>query len=528
MGLFVEKFASTAAGDNAPVLVLLHGWQSDSRVWDGLLLALRKTCCVWRIDLPGCGRNSHLSCETAEQAIALIASVLPKKTIIVGWSLGGNLALKLAHDYPEKCSVLIAIGTNPSFVMRDNWPGMAPEVFEEFLRGCELQPEKTRQRFSAIQAKGDADEKKLLKWIREQPLAEWSSTELIRGLQWLCDLDGRQFLADLTPASLHIFGQFDQLVPMACADAVRQLNRNACVEIIQDAAHLPFITQTESVVECVQRFFHEQKIIADKPAVHREKSVVAKSFGRAAESYDQVAGLQRMSAETLLMMLGEQSFLTCLDIGCGTGWVTQKLAKKLSNTDVFGLDLAEGMLRHARHNHTLDNLYWLGGDAENLPVLTQSMDLIFSNLAIQWCENPFALFAEMARVVKPGGEVFVATLGPQTLQELRSAWALVDTAIHVNTFDEKSVLHAAIDSADLQIVDWQEQITQPCYVRLVDLLQELKLLGAHNVNVGRPRGLTGRSRLKQLQDSYPRNDQNQYPATWQLWFIRLRKPMSDE
>jgi malonyl-CoA O-methyltransferase len=527
MTLMVEKFSSTAAGDNAPVLLLLHGWQADSRIWDGLLFDLRKTFAVWCIDLPGCGRNSALSCDTAEQAIALIASVLPEQTIVVGWSLGGNLALQLAHDYSEKCSALITFATNPSFVSRDTWPGMSSELFSVFLQSCEQNPEKTRQRFAGLQAKGDSGEKILLKWMREQPLAEWSATQLINGLQWLCNLDGRQSLAKLTQPSLHIFGQYDQLVPMMCADAVLQLNPNASVETIKEAAHLPFITQAESVVASVLVFLRDNKIITDTALTHRDKMVVAKSFGRAAESYDQVASLQRMSAEQLLNKLSDKSISTCLDVGCGTGWVTQNLAKKLPNIDVFAMDLAEGMLNHARHNHPLANLHWLCGDAENLPVLAQSMDLVFSNLAIQWCENPLALFAEFTRVLKPGGEIVIATLGPQTLHELRDAWALVDAAVHVNSFADKSVLHHAIDRSGLQIVDWQEQISQPCYVQLVELLQELKLLGAHNVNAGRPRGLTGRARLKQLQDSYQRNDNELYPATWQLWFMRLRKPLLD-
>jgi malonyl-CoA O-methyltransferase len=214
-----------------------------------------------------------------------------------------------------------------------------------------------------------------------------------------------------------------------------------------------------------------------------------------------------------------------LDIGSGSGYVTDKLSAGFSSAEIIALDIAEGMLRYARGKYSPANVHWLCGDAENLPLAENSIDLVFSNLALQWCENSRTLFAEIYRVLKPGGEAFIATLGPQTLQELRMAWEAVDTAVHVNRFEEKTVLQSAIQQAGLQIEDWQEQLSQPVLPQLRDLFLELKALGAHNVNPGRPKGLTGRARLQQLQNSYPRNDNNELIASWQLWFIQLRKPV---
>jgi malonyl-CoA O-methyltransferase len=520
--LVIEKFPS-AAGDNAPLVVLLHGWQSDSRSWDSFLPFLRKSFNVWRMDLPGCGRNAAFSCETAHQAVALIAEALPAQTILLGWSLGGNIALQIAQDYREKCSAVITVATNPSFVARDNWPGMAPEIFSAFLDGCAAHPEKTRQRFLGLQAKGDSDEKPLLRFLREQPLAEWSSHQLVNGLRWLADLDARNFLSGLSQPILQLFSRNDQLVPLACAEAVRENAANIVVEIIEQSSHLPFVTQADAVISAINRFLSESSLLSAQN-IFREKKAVAQSFGRAAGSYDQVAALQRNSASTLLSVLPQNNDLNVLDIGCGSGLVTETLARQLPDAAVFAIDLSEEMVRYSRKTYPEKQIEWLCADAENLPFADQSMDMIFSNLVIQWCENPAALFSEMMRVLKPGGEICIATLGPETLQELRSAWAEVDDAEHVNRFTDKTILQKYIDRAGLQIELWQERIDQQPFTQLRDLLMELKLLGAHNVNPGRPRGLTGRKRLQQLDDAYPRSERHQYVATWQLWFLNLRKP----
>jgi len=176
------------------------------------------------------------------------------------------------------------------------------------------------------------------------------------------------------------------------------------------------------------------------------KDLVARSFGRAAAHYDDVAVLQRQTGDELLDRL---SLVTLqperiLDLGVGTGRNLSLLGKRYPTAELLAVDIAPGMLVHARNrfSQTQGVKRWLpraqkpkylAGDAENLPLADNSVDLVFANLALQWCD-PRMSFAEIQRVLRPDGLLMFTTLGPDTLHELRTAWASVDDYPHVNMF----------------------------------------------------------------------------------------------
>lgn len=257
-----------------------------------------------------------------------------------------------------------------------------------------------------------------------------------------------------------------------------------------------------------------------------DKARVADSFSRCAASYDSVAQLQRdIGHQLLTMMPADVQQPRLLDLGSGTGYFAEQLRKNYPQTALCCLDLAQGMLAYARETRPVDNAHWLCGDAENLPLASDSVDLLFSSLVIQWCEQPDALFREIARSLQPGGEAFIATLGPETLYELRSAWAAVDSYTHVNRFLPLEQLQQAIAAAGLDEVDSHTGYQLLCYPQLRELTNELKHLGAHNMNRGQPEGLTGRARIQALKAAYEqfRDDQGLLPATYQVYYLHLRK-----
>jgi malonyl-CoA O-methyltransferase len=192
---------------------------------------------------------------------------------------------------------------------------------------------------------------------------------------------------------------------------------------------------------------------------------------------------------------------------------------------VIGLDFAEGMLLHAR-DHQSPQLGWLGADMEALPLAACSVDLLFSSLAVQWSESLADLFVEFFRILRPGGQVALATLGPRTLFELRDSWRLVDGFTHVNSFSDASLLQAAALQAGFEQQLWRSGDKIMHYQALRDLTYELKALGAHNVNRERAPGLTGREKIIQLRKSY-----EQYrtplglPATYEVYWLLLQKPV---
>lgn len=254
------------------------------------------------------------------------------------------------------------------------------------------------------------------------------------------------------------------------------------------------------------------------------KQDVARSFSQAAPTYDQVAALQRSVAEHLLAKIPDQAFTSILDLGCGTGVVSAQLAQRFAASTVFGLDIAEGMLEYARSQFSQPALHWCCADAESLPLQDNSVDLVFSSLAVQWCADFQQLCNEVIRVLKPGGFCVLATLGPNTLHELRSAWQQVDGYVHVNRFIDSAAVTGAALKAGFGCEFWQQDIVMR-YSELRQLTAELKALGAHNVNRGRPKGLTGRQRIEKLKAGYEtfRCADGSLPASYDVYYLRLEK-----
>ncbi|WP_134476923.1 methyltransferase domain-containing protein, partial [Pseudomonas aeruginosa] len=164
-----------------------------------------------------------------------------------------------------------------------------------------------------------------------------------------------------------------------------------------------------------------------------DKRRVAASFSRAAASYDAVAELQRGVGESLLSALPEGfSPRRWVDLGCGTGHFSRALERRFGAAEGLAVDIAEGMLRHARARGGAS--HFIGGDAERLPLRDGSCDLLFSSLAIQWCADLPAVLAEARRVLRPGGVLAFSSLCVGTLGELRDSWRVVDGFVHVNRF----------------------------------------------------------------------------------------------
>jgi len=255
-----------------------------------------------------------------------------------------------------------------------------------------------------------------------------------------------------------------------------------------------------------------------------DKQRVAASFSRAASSYDSVAQLQRDVGNAALNYLPDQAPQRVIDLGSGTGYFSEQLQQRFPQAQLISLDLAEGMLRYAREHRPLKQGHYLCGDAESLPLADSCTDLIFSSLAIQWCGDYPRLFAEIARVLKPGGYFLFATLGPQTLHELRQAWATVDGFVHVNSFTPASELQQAIPQT-LETALWQREEWLLRYAELKQLTDELKGIGAHNMNQGQQHALTGRQRILGFKAAYEaqRAAEGYLPATYEVFYGLLRK-----
>jgi len=247
---------------------------------------------------------------------------------------------------------------------------------------------------------------------------------------------------------------------------------------------------------------------------------VRHAFDRAASGYDEAAVLQARVRAELLERLDVVRLepATVLDLGAGTGHASLALRRRYRRSQVVALDLSPGMLTEARRRQTL---LWrfrrVCADAAALPLQASSVDLVFSNLMLQWCNEPDAVLRECRRVLRPGGLLTFTTFGPDTLVELRRAWAAADRHTHVNRFIDMHDLGDALVRAGLAEPVMDVERFTLTYATARDLMRDLKAIGAHNANAGRPRGLTGKGALQRMAAAYDALRQDgRLPATYEV------------
>ena len=196
------------------------------------------------------------------------------------------------------------------------------------------------------------------------------------------------------------------------------------------------------------------------------------------------------------------------------------------SSQIVSLDLALPMLRQARGT-SARSMGWLSNpfarkpaqvcaDARALPLAEASVDVLFSNLCVQWVEDLDALFAGFRRVLKPNGLLLVSTFGPETLWELRDAFAHADAAPHVSPFADIAGFGDALVRAGFRqpVLDREEETTH--YPDLPALMRELRAIGATNALASRRHTLTGRSRFATAASAYETHrDAQGLPATWE-------------
>lgn len=255
-----------------------------------------------------------------------------------------------------------------------------------------------------------------------------------------------------------------------------------------------------------------------EPAAAFDRSAVRRHFSRAAATYDSAAALQReigarQASNLDLVKLHPRRIL---DAGCGTGEALGAFATRYPDAQRVALDLAWPMLQQARDKsvdrRSIAARLWapLRGarvapvpvfacaDVAALPFAPASFDLVWSNLALQWVSDLSATLRGFLRVLDVGGLLMFTTFGPDTLQELRAAFAAVDGEPHVSRFvDLHDLGDLLIEAGFADPVMHMEQLTLT-YDEPMAMLRDLKAIGATNARRDRARGLMGRARWTRL------------------------------
>jgi malonyl-CoA O-methyltransferase len=231
-----------------------------------------------------------------------------------------------------------------------------------------------------------------------------------------------------------------------------------------------------------------------------------------------------------------------VDVGCGPGEGCVALRARYPHADMFALDLALPMLRETRSGSISgvrhdDGLAASGkdesepisllvcADAQALPLADASVDLLHSSLCLQWCEDPGLALAEFRRVLRPDGLLLFSTFGPDTLNELRAAFAEVDRTPHVSRFIDMHDIGDALLSSGFRDPVLERDDFTLTYAEARDLMRELRAIGATNADAQRQRSLTGKAHLASVIGAYERfRRDGRLPATYEVIYAIARAP----
>jgi malonyl-CoA O-methyltransferase len=286
---------------------------------------------------------------------------------------------------------------------------------------------------------------------------------------------------------------------------------------------------------------------AERNPERPDAAEVRRAADRAAASYDDAAVLQRevgrRMAERLALVRLQPA--TILDAGCGTGEALTELTARYPGATIIEIDFAERMIATASQRAAALSappgaalakliglralargaISFVCGDATRLPIAPNSVDLVWSNLMLPSVGEPPAALAEFLRVLRIGGFLMFTTFGPDTLKELRAAFAGIDRTTHVGRFiDMHDVGDMLVETGFAEPVMDAETITLT-YVDAVAMMRELKAIGAHNATIGRPRGLMGRARWARMLAALERfRRDGRLPVTFEVVHGHAWKP----
>jgi pimeloyl-[acyl-carrier protein] methyl ester esterase len=239
-------------------LVLLHGWGMHAGVWDGVRDELAQDFRVHLVDLPGYGQSDSCTPYMLSELARTVANAEPKSVCVCGWSLGAQVALRWALDFPRQVQRLVLVAATPCFVRAADWPsGIEAQVLQKFASDLQRNVRSTLKRFASLQTHGAKNARRYSAWLCKRLFAAADPGVLQAGLRMLRNTDLRQEVRKVIQPVLLLHGEKDGLVPVTSAHWLKQHLNRARLETFKDCAHAPFLAQGRKFVKLVSEFLDE-------------------------------------------------------------------------------------------------------------------------------------------------------------------------------------------------------------------------------------------------------------------------------
>ena len=238
-------------------LVMLHGWGMHSGVWQPLIKKLSAQYMLYLVDLPGMGNSRPLEPYHLHALADEVAQVIPGVSDVLGWSLGGLVAQRIALNQPDRIKRLVLVGSTPCFVNKAGWDaGIEPSNFETFADNVNSDYKATIMQFLTLQCMKADDARSTLKQLRASFNTRPTPTQttLHRALQVLLDSDLRDEIANIRKPTLLIHGDRDTLAPVQAAHWMMQQLPHGFLRVISGSAHAPFLSHSEQFIAALNQF----------------------------------------------------------------------------------------------------------------------------------------------------------------------------------------------------------------------------------------------------------------------------------
>lgn len=238
-------------------LVLLHGWGMHSGVWQPLIKKLSAQYMLYLVDLPGMGNSRPIEPYHLHALADEVAQVIPGVSDVLGWSLGGLVAQRIALNQPDRIRRLVLVGSTPCFVNKAGWDaGISPNNFETFADNVNSDYKATILQFLTLQCMKADDARSTLKQLRSSFETRPTPTQatLQRALQILLDADLRDEVANIRKPTLLIHGDRDTLAPVQAAHWMMQQLPQGFLRVMSGSAHAPFLSHSAQFIAALNQF----------------------------------------------------------------------------------------------------------------------------------------------------------------------------------------------------------------------------------------------------------------------------------